>query len=100
MRKYDKDLNNELRILETLYYHIMEDSRYVSEIKKALNEAGIGDNNTVRKTLRLKKSFKQTKFFREARVVYNLKIPKQYNKVMSLADLSVKKRIMSINWTS
>lgn len=92
MRKYDKDLNNELRILETLYYHIMEDSRYVSEIKKALNEAGIGDNNTVRKTLRLKKSFKQTKFFREARVVYNLKIPKQYNKVMSLADLSVKKK--------
>lgn len=92
MRKYDKDLNNELRILETLYYHIMEDSRYVSEIKKALSEAGIGDNNSVRKTLRLKESFKQTKFFREARVVYNLKVPKQYDKVKSLADLSVKKK--------
>lgn len=92
MRKYDKDLNNELRILETLYYHIMEDSRYVSEIKKALSEAGIGDNNSVRKTLRLKESFKQTKFFREARVVYNEKKDKQYNKVKSLADLSVKKK--------
>lgn len=92
MRKYDNDLNNELRILETLYYHIMEDSRYVSEIKKALNEAGIGEDNSVRKTLRLKESFKQTKFFREARVVYNLKVRKQYDKVMSLADLSVKKK--------
>lgn len=92
MRKYDNDLNNELRILETLYYHIMEDSRYVSEIKKALHEAGIGDDKTVRKTLRLKDSFKQTKFFREARVVYNLKVPKQYDKVTSLADLSVRKK--------
>lgn len=92
MRKYDNDLNNELRILETLYYHIMEDSRYVSEIKKALHEAGIGDDKTVRKALRLKDSFKQTKFFREARVVYNLKVPKQYDKVTSLADLSVRKK--------
>jgi len=92
IRKYDSDLNNELRILETLYYHIMEDSRYVSEIKKALNEAGIGEDNSVRKTLRLKESFKKTKFFRNARVVYNLKVPKQYDKVMSLADLSVKKK--------
>ena len=92
MRKYDNDLSNELRILETLYYHVMEDSRYVSEIKKALIEAGIGEGNTVRKTLRLKESFKQTKFFREARVVYNLKVPKQYDKVTSLADLSVKKK--------
>jgi type III restriction enzyme len=92
MRKYDNDLNNELRILETLYYHIMEDSRYVSEIKKALHEAGIGNDDSVRKTLRLKESFKQTRFFREARVVYNLKVSKQYNKVMSLADLSVKKK--------
>lgn len=92
MRKYDNDLNNELRILETLYYHIMEDSRYVSEIKKALNEAGIGNENTVRKTLYLKESFKQTRFFREARVVYNTKVPRQYDKVMSLDDLSVKRK--------
>ena len=92
MRKYDNDLNNEMRILETLYYHIMEDSRYVSEIKKALHEAGIGNDDSVRKTLRLKESFKQTRFFREARVVYNLKVRKQYNKVMSLDDLSVKKK--------
>ncbi|MBO7140485.1 MAG: DEAD/DEAH box helicase family protein [Prevotella sp.] len=92
MRKYDKDLSNELRILETLYYHIMEDSRYVSEIKKALNEAGIGEDNTVRKTLWLKESFKKTKFFREAKVVYNEKVDKQYYKVKSLADLSVKKK--------
>ena len=92
MRKYDNDLSNELRILETLYYHIMEDSRYVSEIKRALNEAGIGEDNSVRKKLWLKESFKKTKFFREARVVYNLKVPKQYDKVTSLDDLSVRKR--------
>jgi hypothetical protein len=60
--------------------------------KKALNEAGIGEDNSVRKTLWLKESFKKTKFFREAKVVYNEKVDKQYYKVKSLADLSVKKK--------
>jgi type III restriction enzyme len=34
VRKYDDDISNDLKILEELYYHTKEDSRYISELKK------------------------------------------------------------------
>lgn len=94
MRKYDSDQANPLRILETLYYHIIGDSRYVAEIKKALVEVGMSDETSVTKVLRLKEEFKKTDFFRTARVVFNKKVPKSYRGVKSLTDLSVKKTNM------
>lgn len=94
MRKYDSDQANPLRILETLYYHIIGDSRYVAEIKKALVEVGMSDETSVTKVLRLKEQFKKTEFFRTARVVFNKKVPKSYSGVKSLTDLSVKKTNM------
>ena len=33
-RKYDKDINNDLKILEELYYHTREDSLYIVSLKK------------------------------------------------------------------
>lgn len=94
MRKYDSDQANPLRILETLYYHIIGDSRYVAEIKRALVEVGMSDQTSVTKVLRLKDEFKKTEFFRTARVVFNKKVPKNYSSVKSLSDLSVKKTNM------
>lgn len=94
MRKYDNDQANPLRILETLYYHIIGDSRYVAEIKKALVEVGMSDETSVTKNLILKEEFKKTEFFRTARVVFNKKVPKSYSGVKSLTDLSVKKTNM------
>src|SRR5690606_12685877 len=38
-RKFDDDQANDLKILEELYYHTKEDSRYISELKKALVES-------------------------------------------------------------
>lgn len=94
MRKYDNDQANPLRILETLYYHIIGDSRYVAEIKKALVEVGMSDETSVTKVLKLKDEFKKTEFYRTARVVFNKKVSKNYSGVKSLADLSVKKTNM------
>src|SRR3989344_4110307 len=51
-RKYDKDLDNELRILEELHYHSLNESRYISEIKKALVEEGLMDEKTTEKELK------------------------------------------------
>ena len=42
-RKFDNDLNHELRVLEELHYHSVNDSRYISEIRTALIEEGIID---------------------------------------------------------
>ena len=92
-RKFDSDIDNDLKILEELYYHTKEDSRYISELKKALIETGIYEDgdNFVEKELKLKDSFKKTDFYKNAHVIYNLKVRKDHSKVKSLADLKVRK---------
>lgn len=93
-RKYDDDQTNDFKILEELYYHTKEDSRYISELKKALVESGIyeDEDKLVSKQLTLKLDFKETDFYKTGQVVYNKKVEKSYNNVKSFADLGVSKR--------
>ena len=75
-RKFDDDVSNDLKILEELYYHTKEDSRYISEIKRALIETGIyeDDENTVQLSLELKPEFKETTFYKTGQVVFNKRL--------------------------
>jgi len=93
-RKYDDDLENDLKILEELYYHAKEDSRYISELKKALVESGIyeDEDKLVTKQLELKFDFMKTDFYKRGKVVYNKKIEKSYDNVESFKDLGVTRR--------
>jgi type III restriction enzyme len=81
-------------VLEQLYYHTKEESRYVSELKAALVESGIyeDDNDFITKELKLKESFKNTDFYKKGLVFFNKKVEKSYNNIKSFADLGVKKR--------
>jgi type III restriction enzyme len=91
-RKFDDDISNDLRILEELYYHTKEDSRYISELKKALVDTGIyeDDDNLVQLNLFIKPEFKETDFYKNGHVIYNKKIPKSFDNIKSFADLGVK----------
>ena len=93
-RKYDDDQSNDLKILEELYYHTKEDSRYVSELKRALIESGIyeNDENLVNRQLCLKFDFKQTDFYKTGQVVFNRRVEKNYDNVKSFTDLGVSKK--------
>jgi type III restriction enzyme len=101
-RKYDDDQANDLKILEELYYHTKEDSRYISELKKALVESGIyeDEDKLVTKKLTLKLDFKETEFYKTGKVVYNKKVEKSYNNVKSFADLGVSKRNFAFTLSS
>lgn len=92
-RKFDNDLSNDLKTLEELYYHTKEDSRYISELKRALIDSGIyeDEENSVMKQLTLRLDFKETAFYREGYVVFNKKIPKSFDNIKSFADLGVVK---------
>jgi type III restriction enzyme len=92
-RKFDDDISNDLKTLEELYYHTKEDSRYISELKKALVDSGIyeDDENLVTKQLTLKLDFKETDFYRDGHVFFNKKVPKSFDNIKSFADLGVKK---------
>jgi len=93
-RKYDDDISNDLKILEELYYHTKEDSRYISELKKALVESGIyeDDENLITKQLILKPEFKQTDFYKAGKVFFNTRVEKSFDNIKSFADLGVKRQ--------
>lgn len=93
VRKYDDDIFNDLKILEELYYHTKEDSRYVSELKKALVETGIYEDeaNLESRYLKLKPVFKNSELYKKGYVFSNKKRPKTFDHVKSFTDLGVAK---------
>jgi type III restriction enzyme len=91
-RKFDGDLTSELRVLEELHYHSINDSRYIAEIRQALIAHGMLDEREVTRKLKLKESFKKTDFYKYGVVWLNDRLPKDYQHVQSFADLGVKKR--------
>jgi type III restriction enzyme len=101
-RKYDDDPANDLKILEELYYHTKEDSRYISELKKALVESGIyeDEDKLVTKQLTLKLDFKESEFYKTGKVVYNKRVEKSYSNVKSFTDLGVSKRNFAFTLSS
>ena len=94
-RKFDEELNHELRVLEELHYHSIYDSRYISEIRTALIEQGMMDERVITRELKLKDKFKQTNFYKYGVIYLNDQVPKDYQHVQSfddLANLSVKQK--------
>lgn len=91
-RKFDNDISNDLKILEELYYHTKEDSRYISELKKALIKTGIYDDaEYVTVKMHLKSSFKKSTFYKKGHVIYNKRILKKHENVKTFSDLGVLK---------
>jgi len=91
-RKFDGDLGHELRVLEELHYHSINDSRYIAEIRKALIEQGMMDKREITRELKLKELFKKTDFYKYGIVWLNDRCPKDYRYVHSFADFGVRRR--------
>lgn len=73
-RKFDDDLKNELRVLEELFYYTYDQkSRYITDLKNALREAGYISDKDIR-TFSLKENFKNTDFYKTVKVWHNEQI--------------------------
>jgi type III restriction enzyme len=70
-RKYDNDLDNELRICEELYYHSAYNPKYIHELHNALHEIGIKEKTAKEIQLELKMDFKESSFFKTGCVFKN-----------------------------
>ena len=88
-RKFDDNLSSELRVLEELHYHSINDNYYISEIRKALIKEGIMEEKQETKKLKLKESFKNTEFYKKSLIYINKKVKTRYDNVKSLSDLGV-----------
>lgn len=71
MRKYDADLDNELRVCEELYYHSEYNPKYIQELNVALVQIGMKASSSFEKSLKLKESFKQTHLYQHGYVFLN-----------------------------
>jgi len=88
-RKYDENGNNELRVLEELHYHSLNDSRYITEIKAELVKSGIAPPDDKRKqiTVSIKEEITKTKFWKNGLLFINELKRNSRDKVKRMHDL-------------
>ncbi|MFC6276789.1 DEAD/DEAH box helicase family protein [Psittacicella hinzii] len=73
-RKFDDDIDNPLRILETMYFHCKDDSKYIQELRQALIAIGLAESKAIEYTYTLKPQFKDSVVFDRAVVYTNEKV--------------------------
>jgi type III restriction enzyme len=84
-RKFDDDLNHELRVLEELYYYTYDEkSRYISHLKSELKKDGYIRDDKVVKTFSLKKDFRESDFYKKTKIWYNKQIDNPNRKKKTL----------------
>lgn len=91
-RKFDTDLDNEMRICEELYYHSAYNPRYIDELNTALEEIGIKAKKTKKVDLKLKDSFKQTPFYKTGFVFINEQKKYDRSDIFSLSAKLINKK--------
>lgn len=95
-RKYDLDLDNELRVCEELYYHCQNDSRYISELHNALREIGIDLDKTITRHYSLKDSFKNEDIYKKGYVFVNDRVVKSRESIKELLP-SIRDEIYTVS---
>ncbi|MDD4661910.1 MAG: DEAD/DEAH box helicase family protein [Candidatus Pacebacteria bacterium] len=87
-RKFDNDLDNELRVLEELYYYTYdEESRYISHLKAELKKDGYISDNKIPKNFNLKEKFKNGNFYKTVKIWQNKAIDNPNRQKNTLEDI-------------
>lgn len=89
-RKFDADLENELRICEELYYHSAYNPKYIQELNVALEEIGIVAKETKQRPVRVKKQFKENPLYKAGHVFLNERIKYERKDIVGLDSSLIK----------
>jgi len=88
-RKFDNDIENELRILEELHYYTFdEQSRYISHLKAELKKDGYIKDDRITKTFDLKKEFRGSNYFNNISLLVNEKKSNPKRRKMEITEIS------------
>jgi type III restriction enzyme len=85
-RKFDTDTQNELRILEQLYYHSVTNPRYIQELESVLVREGIMPSRTVQREIKIKSNFKNSAFWKNGYIFLNSRRENLGKDVFALSD--------------
>jgi type III restriction enzyme len=92
-RKFDNNLDNELRILEELFYYTYDDPdnkadhNYIIELKAELKRDGYIKDDRIFKTFKLKEKFKDSDFYKKIKIWKNERINNPHRKKKTLDNL-------------
>lgn len=89
-RKFDKQLDHPLRVLEEFYFHSDKDERYIDELKLELkNQKLFSDDNKVIKHFDIKEYIKNDKnsFYHQLKVFANEKLVNPNRRKTTLKDI-------------
>lgn len=71
-RKFDAIPDNPLKVCETLYYHCIDNSKYIYDLQRALEETGFKEiNEGLKFEYKLKKDFVESKFYKNGKLFVN-----------------------------
>ena len=90
-RKFDEDIESELRIIEQLHYHSAQYSGYISDITNALKKTGIMPDNKVDREIKIKEEFKNTVLWKNGLIFLNSQIPDTREEIKSLSLAKIRK---------
>ena len=87
-RKYDNS-NSDLKYLEELHYHSINESKYISELKIELEKSGIfvDDDKKKKIHLKVKDTIKTMDFYNKGKIFVNEKIKKDKTAINKLDDI-------------
>jgi len=88
-RKFDEDVESELRVIETLHYHSAHNPKYIDEIKSALTEMGIIPEKHIQRNLFIKDTFKETDFWKNGVIFINDRVVNPRTEIFSLNDARI-----------
>ncbi len=90
-RKYD-DASDDLKILEELYYHSLNQPKYISELSIALKTTGIIPENPKKVVqVKVKDLLKKTDFWKNGLIFLNEKVKVDRSRIASFSDLDIQK---------
>lgn len=95
-RKFDGDLSNPLRHLETLAYHSPSNPRYIQELNSALAATGIIAEKSIEVEEKLKEEFKETRLYTDGIVFVNEQEPYLLNEELTNIGDSILKTTYNV----
>jgi len=91
-RKFDQEPENEMKIVEELYYHSSYIPKYITELKMVLRESGImppQEPKTIH--LKVKEDIKKTDFWKKGFIFINRRVKTDRSGIKDINDINVSK---------
>jgi len=92
-RKFDDDTENDLRVVEELYYHSSHNPKYIQELRTALIQEGIWDENTREIKTKVKEEIKKSDFWKKGIIFLNKRVENTRKDIFSFKDVNLPKQM-------